>query len=81
MNENRYFRVFTLYNNYKTSYVINVSEYEWAFLKQTLNNSMRPHEITMLRVTFYDNKYGSEFEAHEFLKSLLEAGELIDKEL
>ena len=75
------YRAFTLYNNYQTSYVVCVSDPAYAFLKQTLCNCMRPYEITMLQVTFYDEKFSTAWEAQEFLKAQVKAGNLIDKEI
>lgn len=78
--EPTYYRAFSLYNNYKTSYVVCVSDLAYTFLKQTLYNCMRPYEITMLQVTFYDEKFSTAWEGQEFLKAQLKAGKLIDKE-
>lgn len=74
-----YFRVFTLYHNYQTSYTLCISDRAYAFLKQTLYNCMRPYESTMLDVIFYDEKFSTDWEAREFLKAQLKAGKLIDK--
>lgn len=78
--EPTYYRAFSLYNNYQTSYVVCVSDLAYAFLKQTLYNCMRPYEISMLQVTFYDEKFSTAWEGQEFLKAQLKAGKLIDKE-
>ena len=74
-----YFRAFTLYHNYQTSYTLCVSDIGYAFLKQTLTQCMRPYESTMLDVIFYDEKFSTDWQAREFLKAQLEAGKLIDK--
>ena len=79
--EPMYFRAFTLYHNYQTSYTLCISDYGYAFLRQTLNRAVIPSEITMLDVTFYDEKFSTDWEAQEFLKAQLKAGKLIDKEL
>lgn len=74
--EPTYYRAFTLYNNYQTSYVVCVSDIAYAFLKQTLYNCIRPYEVT----TFYDEKFSTAWEGQEFLKAQVQAGKLIDKE-
>jgi len=79
--EPTYYRAFTLYTNYQTSYVVCVSDRAYAFLKQTLCNCIRPYEITMLQMTFYDEKFSTAWEAQEFLKAQVKAGNLIDKEI
>ena len=79
--EPTYYRAFSLYNNYQTSYVVCVSDLAYACLKQTLTQCMRPYEITMLQVTFYDEKFSTAWEGQEFLKAKLKAGKLLDKEL
>ena len=77
--EPMYFRAFTLYRNYQTSYTLCISDHAYAFLKQTLYNCMRPYESTMLDVIFYDEKFSTDWQAREFLKAQLKAGKLIDK--
>lgn len=74
--EPTYYRTFTLYNNYHTSYVICMSDIAYAFLKQTLCNCMKPYEIA----TFYNEKFSTAWEGQEFLKAQVKAGKLIDKE-
>ena len=78
--EPMYFRAFTLYHNYQTSYTLCVSDIGYAFLKQALTQCMRPYESTMLDVIFYDEKFSTDWQAREFLKALVKAGTLIDKE-
>lgn len=74
-----YFRAFTLYHNYQTSYTLCISDYAYACLRQTLYNCLCPNESTMLDVIFYDEKFSTDWQACEFLKAQVKAGHLIDK--